>query len=181
MWFKRNITITIACVITEFLICLIPTIFMIYVLFLRDKISEILSTLMIVPCFILLANVFLLAISLISLIFIKTKYKVGADHLVVVTKSKTTEIKYDTIARIAYDFGYLLSRYNLQPSQLVLFDSNHNQLLSINNPSIIMTFLICKKCNGAKITYHNNKRFLWLLAVVNGIFLLFSIIITILS
>ena len=44
MGFKRNITITLACVITEFLISLIPMIFMIYLFFMMDKIDEIFST-----------------------------------------------------------------------------------------------------------------------------------------
>ena len=37
MWFKRNITITLDSVITECLISLIPTIFMIYLFFMIDK------------------------------------------------------------------------------------------------------------------------------------------------
>ena len=41
MEFKRNVTSTLACVITECLISLIPMICMIYLFFMMDKIDEI--------------------------------------------------------------------------------------------------------------------------------------------
>ena len=74
MRFKRNITSTLACVITECLISLIPMIFMIYLFFLEDNISELFSSLLAVPYFILIINVILIIISFIAQIFIKTKY-----------------------------------------------------------------------------------------------------------
>ena len=70
MVFKRNITITLACVITECLISLIPMIFIIYLFFMMDKIDEMFSTLLIVPYFILMINVILIIISFIAQIFI---------------------------------------------------------------------------------------------------------------
>ena len=76
MGFKRNITITLACVITECLISLIPMIFLIYLFFMIDKMGEILSTLLLVPFLILIVNVILFIISLIAQLFIKTKYYV---------------------------------------------------------------------------------------------------------
>lgn len=181
MAFKKNITITIACVITECLISLIPAIFIIYGFFLTDKFDEIFSTLLIVPYFILIINIVLIIISLISQIFIKTKYYINKETLVVKNNSVSVrEIKYNEITSITYDFGYLI-RLDPRPSQLVLFDKDFKELLSINNPSIIMVHLLKKRCKNAKISYYNHKRFLYLLALINGIVLLFAILTKIFS
>ena len=171
MGFKRNITITLACVITEFLISLIPAIIMIYLFFLMDRIGEIFSTLFIVPYLILIINVVLIIISLIAQIFIKTKYYVNEKCLVVKTETKNEEINYDEIKGITYDFG-VLTKFNTKPSQLVLFGKDYKQLLYINNPSIIMVHLIRRKCKHAKVSYYNNKRFLRSFLLTNGITLL---------
>ena len=180
MGFKRNITITLACVITECLISLIPMIFMIYLFFMMDKIDEIFSTLLIVPYFILIINVILIIISFIAQIFIKTKYYVNAECLVIKTKTQNKEINYDEIKGITYDYGDL-TKFNTKPSQLVLFDKDNKQLLSINNPSIIMVHLIRRKCKHAKVSYYHNKRFLYLLLLINGIVLLISILVKLFS
>lgn len=143
MGFKKNITITFTCVINECFISLIPMIFMIYMFFLPDKISELFSTLLIVPYLILISNIILFIISLIAQIFITTKYYVNEDCLVVKTKNKYKEINYGEIVGITYDFGDL-TRFGTKPSQIVLFDKEYKQLLSINNPSIIMVHMIKK-------------------------------------
>lgn len=180
MGFKRNITITLACIITECLISLIPIIFMIYLFFMIDKIGEIFSTLLIVPYFILIINVILIIISFISQIFIKTKYYVNDECLAIKTKTRIKEINYNEILGITYDFGDL-TRFNTKPSQLVLFDKDNKQLLSVNNPSIIMVHLIRKKCRHVKISYYHNKRFLYLLLLINGTVLLISILVKLFS
>lgn len=141
MKFKRNITITLACVITEFLISLIPVIIMIYLFTMKDKASEMLFTLLVVPLFILIVNAVLIIISLIAQIFMKTTYYVRQDCLAVKTKDRLLEINYDEIGGISYDFGNL-TRFNSLSSQLVLFDKDMRQLLSVNNPSIIMVHMI---------------------------------------
>ena len=180
MEFKRNITITLACVITECLISLIPMIFMVYLFFRIDKIDEIFSTLLIVPYFILIINVILIIISFIAQIFMKTKYYVNGESLVIKTKTKTREINYSEICGITYDYGDLI-KFNIRPTQLVLFGKDCEQLLSINNPSIIMVHLVRKKCKHAKISYYHNKRFLYLLLLINGIFLFISILVKLFS
>lgn len=86
MWFKRNITITLACVITEILISLVPMILFIYLFFMRDKINEIFSTLLIIPLMILVINVVLIIISFIAKIFIKTKYCVNDEYFIIEVK-----------------------------------------------------------------------------------------------
>ena len=96
--------------------------------------------------------------------------------MVVKTKTTTTEIKYSVINVITYDFGDL-TKFNTKSSQLVLFDKDYKQLLSVNNPSIIMVHLIRKKCRHVKISYYHNKRFLYLLLLINSIFLFISIVV----
>ena len=175
MVFKRNITITIACVITECLLSLIPTIFMIYLFFMPDKINEMFSTLLVVPYFILIINFILITISLISQIFIKTKFYVNKEALVIKRRNDLKEINYSEIANMTYDFGDL-TKFNTRPSQLVLFDKDFKELLSIDNPSIIMVYMLKKKCKNAKMSYYHNKRFLYFLAFINGIVLLTAIL-----
>lgn len=124
MGFKRNITITLACVITECLISLIPMIFLIYLFFMIDKMGEILSTLLLVPFLILIVNVILFIISLIAQLFIKTKYYVKSECIVIKTKTKNKEINHDEINGITYDYGDL-TKFHTKSSQLVLFDKDY--------------------------------------------------------
>lgn len=172
--FKRNITITLACVITECLISLIPTILMIYLFFMMDKIGEIFSTLLVIPYLTLIINVVLIIISFIAQRFVKTKYYVNDECLVVETKTKVKEINYKEIVGITYDYGDL-TKFHTKPSQLILFDKEYNELLSVNNPSIIMVHMIKKKCKHAKVGYYHNKRFLYILLIIN-VFVLFAIL-----
>lgn len=174
MKFKKNITVTLACVITECLFSIIPVILMIYLFFFIDKFNEIFSTLLIVPYFIVIINIILIIISLIGSIFIKTKYILNENVLVIVTPKKSWEINYADIANITYDFGDL-TRFNAKPSQLILFDKEFKQLLIVDNPSIIMVSILRKKCKNVKVNYYHNKRFLYLLSLINGIVLLICI------
>ncbi len=180
MKFKRNITITLACVITECLISLVPVIFMIYIFFMMNKTNELFSTLLIVPYLILIINFVLIIISLIAQMFIKTKYYVNKECLVIKTKDKVKEINYEKIFAITYDFGDL-TKFNTKPSQLVLFDENYKQLLLVNNPSIIMVHMIRRKCKNIKVIFYHNKIFLYLFALLNGIVLFISILAKIFS
>lgn len=180
MVFKRNITITIACIITECLLSLIPAIFIIYIFFMIDKINEIFSTLLGILYLILIINVILVMISLISQIFITTKFYVNEENLVVKRGDSIEEINYDEIANMTYDLGDL-TKFHTRSSQLVLFDKDFKQVLSINNPSIIMVHMLKKRCKNAKICYYHNKRFLYFLVLINGLILLMSILAKIFS
>ncbi len=175
MKFKKNITITIACVITECLLSLIPVIFIIYIFFLNERFNEIFSTLLIVPYFTLIINVILIIVTLISQLFIKTKYCVKDETLMFSSPKKNFEINYNDIYNITYDFGDL-TKFHTRPSQLVIFDKEFKQLLTIDNPSIIMVSLLRKKCKNAKMNYYHNKRFLYLLLLINGVVLTICIL-----
>ena len=176
MIFKRNITITTALVITECLISIIPSIIFVFLFFMSDRIVELFSTLLVIPYFALIINIILFVVSLIAQPFLKTEFNVKKDALVVKKENDANEICYYKIANITYDFGDL-SKFNPKPSQLVLFDKDCNQLLSVNNPSIIMTAVLKSKCKNAKVCYYHNKRFLYLLLLINGIVLFISMLI----
>lgn len=81
---------------------------------------------------------------------------------------------------MTYDFGYL-ERFNTSPSQLVLFDKDFKELLSIKNPSIIMVHMLKKRCKNVKMNYYNHKRILYFLSLINSLALLIAILVKILS
>lgn len=81
-----------------------------------DKIKEIFSALLVIPYFILIINIILIIISLISQIFIKTKYYVKYECLVIKTKTENKTINFDEIGEIIYDFGNIII-FNKKPSQ----------------------------------------------------------------
>lgn len=176
MGFKRNVTITLACVITELLISLIPSIFMIFFFFFMDEINEIFYSFLLFLFFILVINVILIIITFVVQIFMKTKYYVNDECLVIKTKNESREIKYSEIGGITYDYGNL-GKFNHHSSQLVLFNKDYKQLLSINNPSIFMVHLIIKKCKHIKVCYYNNKRLLFLSLLLNSVTLFICILI----
>lgn len=63
----------------------------------------------------------------------------------------------------------------------MLFDKDYRQLLSINNPSIIMAHMIKRKRKHAKTNYYHNKSFLYLLLLIKGIVLLIFTLIKVFS
>ncbi len=54
---------------------------------------------------------------------------------------------------------------------LVLFDKDYKDLVTIDNPPLMMVVHIKKECNKAKVSYYNSKRILF--------FLLFFIVIAV--
>lgn len=175
MGFKKNITVTVACVITECLLSLVPAITIIYLFFMPDKLSDIFSTLFIIPYVILIINVILLIISIIARLFIHTKYFVGEEKLTIISRKGSTGISYNEISAIAYDFGDL-NKWHAKASQLVLLGKDSKQLLTISNPPIILVRKIKAKCKNIKINYYHNKRFLYLLSLINVTILLISVL-----
>lgn len=181
MRFKRNPTATIACVTSECLVSLVPAILMIYFFFIPEQIHELFSTLMIVPYFMLILNVVFLGISLIVSLFDKTKYCVNKESLIVQYKNNAKTIMYSEIALIVYDLGDIFPQFNRTPSQLRLYSENNKQILVIDNPSIIMTHVLRKKCKNANTYLEHNKRIMFLLILINGSVLLIGTLIKIFS
>lgn len=180
MAFKKNITITLACIITECLVSFIPMICIIYIFFIRGKMGELVSTLLIVPYLIVIVNIVLLTISLIAQIFIKTKYYIQEDVLRIRTNNDVQEIKYSEIGNISYDFGDI-TKFNTKPSKLVVFNKGNQELLLINNPPMAMVYMLKKKCKTVKFNYYHHTRFLYLLALINLVGIVSSIVIACMS
>ena len=181
MKFKKNPTATIACVINECLLSIIPAIAMVYFFFIPNQINELLSTLVIIPYFAFILNFPLILISLISGVFIKTKYYLSEEALIVQQKDDVKEIKYNEIASITYDFGDIFSQFNRTSSQLVLFARDGQRLLAAKNPSITMVHFLRKNCKHSGIRFKHNKRILFFLSLINGIVLVFGILIKIIQ
>lgn len=173
MKFKRNITITLACFLSESMICLIPMLLIFFLVFAPKKYNEfILGIFLGIPIIIMILNVFLYLLSLIFKMFQRLTITINHNHMIVKNKNSSKTIYYKDIKGISYDLGSMPSRTNTQSSELVLFGENYSTLVSIKNPSLIMTHLIKKKCKHIKVSYYNSKRFLYEFLISLGVTLL---------
>jgi len=175
--FKKNPTITIALVFTECMISLIPTILIIYLFFIPEKISELSSALLVIPYFLLIVNIILLVISLFLNLFSRTRFRVGKDNLRIQTKTNLKELEYCNISKIIFDFGDVFSQFNRTPAQLVLLASNDDVLLTIDNPSVFMSYQIKRKCENASVCFVHEKRIWFFMVLINSITLVLGSII----
>ncbi len=178
MKFKRNITVKIGCIISEFLVSCIPAILLITIFFAKSDFNEIISALLIIPYFGIIINFILILISSINALFDKTFYKVCDDSLIVSNKGRSFEISYLEITSITFDLG-TLDKFNAQKAQLIIWGNNFKQLLVVKNPSLIMIHILKIK-SQAPITYLNQKRISFILGLTNSIVLLFAILIKLL-
>lgn len=154
--YKKNITIKIACVSTEFVICVIPMILIMFLFLSPERLTEFFWIILTMLVLIIVFNLFLYLISLIGKLFIKTTYIINEDKLIVNGKIKKN-IDLSQVEAITYDLGEL-SKYGRNPSKLVIFDKDFKELLTIENPPLIMVVHVRKKCQRAKISYYNSKR-----------------------
>lgn len=168
MKFKKNITITFACFITEFMLSCLPSIIIMYLLFFQSNLNDLFFSLLVIPYLLVIINIVLIIISLIACLFIKEYYVVGKKELIVNNKEKVKKICFSDIKNIAYDFGNI-KRYNGSSSELIFFDENFNTILSVKNPSLLMVCMIRKRCRGAKTSFYNNKRIIILMALTSCI------------
>lgn len=176
MMFKKNPTITIALVFTECMISLIPTILIIYLFFIPEKISELSSALLVIPYFLLIVNIILFVISLFLNLFSRTRFRVGNDKLRIQTKTNVKELEYCNISKIIFDFGNVFSQFNRTPAQLVLL-ANNDVLLTIDNPSVFMSYQIKRKCEKASVCFIHEKRIWFFMVLINSITLVLGSII----
>lgn len=179
MKFKRNITVKIGCIISEFLVSCIPAILLIMILFTQSSLIDILSTLFIIPYFVVIINVILVLISTTCALFDKTFYKVNNDRLIVSDRDHLFEIAYSDINSITFDFGSL-DKFNAQKMQLIVWGNGLKKLLIINNPSLIMTHMLKTK-SKVSLNYLNEKRGLFILGITNVTVLFFAVLIKMFS
>ena len=173
--YKKNITIKIACVSTEFLICIIPMYLIMTIFLTPHRINEILEAMGTMLLIIIAVNLFLYGISLIGKIFIKTTYIIDDENLIIKEENNERVISLQSVKSIIYDLG-LLSRYGETSTKLVLFDANYKMIISIINPPLTMVAKNKKKCKTAKVSYDNSKRFVTFLLMSCGISLVICII-----
>lgn len=173
--YKKNITIKIACISTEFLICVIPMVLIMFLFLVPERLTEFIEVIGTIFILIVVFNLFLYIISLIGKNFIKTIYLINNDELIIRRNSKNKIIDLKSVNAITYDLGEL-NKYGSNPFKLVLFDKNYNNLITIENPPLIMVFHIKKKCNTAKISYYNSKRIFFFLLLCSGSAVVISLI-----
>ena len=176
MGFKRNIMIAFVWHTTNCCLGLIPILIMFNLFFVKNIILGLFYSILFFITLIFILNIIGLIISFIAQIFMKTKYYVNDDCLVIKTKKESKEIKYTEIVDITYYDYFYFSKGSSTLSQLVLFDKDNNQLLSIEHPSIIMVHLIIKKCKHIKAKYYNNKKSNFLILLIINIIALIIIL-----
>lgn len=172
--YKKNITIKIACVSTEFMICVIPMVLIMFLFLSPERLTEFFWIILTMLVLIIVFNLFLYLISIIGKLFIKTTYIINEDKLIVNGK-KLKNIDLLQVEAITYDLGEL-SKYGRNPSKLVIFDKDYKELLTIENPPLMMVVHVRKKCQRAKISYYNSKRILFFLVLCSGIAIAISLI-----
>ena len=171
--FKKNITVTFACIMNEWFICAIPMVIIlsIFVYHQPESIPYILGIFLAIAVFF---NVLLIVISLIARAFIKTSYEIENNLLTIKSEHEEDEIiDLNSIARVVYDFGESGGRTSKgKPSELFLIDEQDKMVLALKHPPIAMVHCVKKRCKNAKVTHVNSNRFIMELGI--------SIIVTIL-
>ncbi len=175
MTFKRNITFTLASSFTEWMISFMPAILIMVLIIRPEELEEALYSIWLLPLFAVMVNMFLLLISLLAGIFMRTRYVVKDGTITKISKKEVIRIPYEAVDSIHFDLG-MLWKYGSIPSELVLCDKKDKILLSVKNPSVTMVHLIRKKCKIRKVHYENGKRFLWSFLLMNGAALVVSVI-----
>ena len=176
MRFKRSICGALICFFTEFFTCLTPILIMFNLILVDNKILGFFYAFLIYIGLIFIVNFIPMIALLIAKIFMRTKFYVNDDCLVIKAKKESREIKYTEIGGITYfdnsDFGRGVDH----TSKFVLFDKDNNQLLSIEHPSVIMVHLIIKKCKHIKAKCYNNKKSMLVIALIINILALIFIL-----
>ncbi len=163
MNFKRNLTVSFACHTTEFALCLIPMFLVMGFSIDKNSFAEYCKDMFsIYPLVLLIVNAFLFVLSLIFSIFQKQTFILNDDHMLIENKDEMSKINYNDIKTVSFDLGNT-GKMSARPMELRLLGEKNKELLSITNPSILMTHILKKKCIYAKTTYRNSKKFIWYL------------------
>ena len=70
---------------------------------------------------------------------------------------KDKRIRYQEVTEIVFDSGFPSKTGGGDPCCLDFY-AGRNILMTINNPSLIMTFLMIRRCKNAKLCYRRIKR-----------------------
>jgi len=123
--------------------------------------NEILS---IFPTFIImlvLIVIFCCMLNLITFPFTKHTVFLFDNHF----SRGNTEVKYDDVTRMEIDSGLVSRTGGNEPCCLDCYSGNE-LLISIEYPSLLMSFLVWRRCKNAKLKYKRVKKLVLLWAVV---------------
>lgn len=165
MKFKRNLTVSFACGLTEFLLSLIPALFIVglsfntgvFNYFFNIGISLIIIG---IPAY----NILLYLLNLVFNLFQKMTITLTDECLVIENNGALSTINYKDVTHISFYLGNLFVA-RATPITLTLYCKENKVSFKVTNPSLIMTHLIKKKCSTAKINYEGCKRGLHVLVI----------------
>ena len=96
---------------------------------------------------------FCCALNLITLPFTKYTVYLFDDYF----SRGNTEVRYDTVTRIEIDSGFVRRFGGNEPCCLDCY-AGDELLISIEHPSLLMSFLVWRRCNNAKLRYKRVKK-----------------------
>lgn len=165
MKFKRNLTLSFAYFMNELYISLIPAIFIIG---LSWNLATIIDLCKVALCVIIIVipifNILMYLLNLVLSLYQKTTIILNDEYIIIEAGGELSTVYYKNIANIYLHLGEL-SRTHYRPVELEICSEDNKTVLDITNPSLIMVYLINKKCPFAKITYYNSKRTLYVLGI----------------
>jgi len=132
----------------------------------KDTASEILSLIPIWLAGLVFVVVFCCILNLVTLPFTKHTVFLYDHHF----SRGNTEVKYRDVTRIELDTGLIGRGGGNEPCCLDCY-AGKDLLISIEHPSLLMTFLVIKRCKTAKLRYKRVKMlvFLWVLDLLMSI------------
>lgn len=112
--------------------------------------------------------VFCCILNLITLPFTKYSVFLYDDYF----SRGMTKVKYEDVTRIEIDSGIISRTGGGAPCCLDCYSDNA-LLISIEHPSLLMSFLVCMRCKNAKLKYTRIKKvaLLWVIALAMCIIL----------
>ncbi len=118
--------------------------------------------------FVLIIIIFCCALNLVTLPFTKYTVFLFDDHF----SRKNTDVRYNDVTRIEIDSGFI-GRYSADEPCCLDCYSGNELLISIEHPSLLMSFLVIHRCKNAKLRYKRVKKlvFLWTLCLICSIVL----------
>ncbi len=105
--YKKNITIKIACVFTECMICTFSMTLIMLLILAPEKLNKFIEILVALFLLTVVVDLLLYIISLIEKLFIKTIYIIDNEKLIVRRKNKEEVIDLKSVNAITYDLGNL--------------------------------------------------------------------------
>lgn len=129
----------------------------------RHTEGEILSIIPLFFLLVILITVFSCVLNLVTLPFTKYSVFLFDDRF----SRGETVVKYEDVTRIALDSGFPTRMGPSEPCYLDCY-SGDELLISIKHPSLLMSFLLMRRCKNAKFRYARVKKVIgmWVLCLV---------------